>query len=375
MVPRLLPFALGYALSYLIRSASASLAHFMAEDLGLSPGTLGVLTALFFLGFAGAQVPLGQALERLGPGPTLSGLFGLVALGCGLTALASELGLLAIGRLAMGAGTALALVGALRAYQLWAPERLGLLGGLTVALGGLGGILSSWPVVRLAEALGWRGVYALLGLLSLLLSCSLRRVPGGIGGTGSASGSGLPVGALFPLAFIAFAYVGGFFALQTLWVGSYASASGFSPNEVGMLLALLNLASVLGAFASGGLATLIGTGQALFVGMGLFALGLLSWECGEALALSYALLGFGGGFNGLALAFVAETFPEASSRAMAWVNLTGVLGIFLIQAGMGLVVEGLGYRRALEGLLLLEGLAILVLGVRIYGRGALRRLP
>jgi sugar phosphate permease len=47
LAPRLLPFALGYTLSYLIRSTSASLADPMAKDLGLSPGSLGVLTALF----------------------------------------------------------------------------------------------------------------------------------------------------------------------------------------------------------------------------------------------------------------------------------------------------------------------------------------
>lgn len=375
MALRLLPFALGYALSYLIRSASASLADPMAKDLGLAPGELGVLTAFFFLGFAGAQVPLGRVLERFGPGPTLSGLFALAALGCGLVVLASETFLLALGRLAMGVGMALALVGALRAYQIWAPERLGFLSGLTVALGGLGGILSSWPVVQLTEALGWRGVYALLGLLSLLLAWSLQRIRGDGGGTGWAPEGGLSVRALLPLAFIAFAYIGGFFALQTLWVGTYASASGLSPDEVGMLLALLNLASVLGAFASGGFAALMGTGRALLVGMGLFALGLLAWRSGRALALSYALLGFGGGFNGLALAFVAETFPGSSSRAMAWVNLAGVLGIFLLQAGMGLAVEGRGYPCALEGLLLLEGLAILILGLRLYGRGAFKKLP
>jgi MFS family permease len=371
LAPRLLPFALGYALSYLIRSASAPLADPMARDLGLSPGGLGVVTVLFFLGFAGAQVPLGRVLERLGPGPTLSGLFALAALGCGLVALTPGLLFLAVGRLAMGVGVALALVGALRAYQIWAPERLGFLSGLTVALGGVGGLLATWPVIWLAEALGWRGVYALLGLLSLLLARSLRGILGDGGGAGSAPGGSLPLGTLLPLAFVAFTYVGGFFALQTLWVGAYASASGLAPDEIGALLALLNLASVLGAFASGGLAAQMGTGRALLLGMSLFALGLLAWWGGKALSLSYALLGFGGGFNGLALAFVAGVFPGASSRAMAWVNLAGVLGIFLIQAGMGLAVERLGYRWALAGLLLLEGLAILVLGLRALSRGSL----
>jgi hypothetical protein len=47
LAPRLLPFALGYALSYLIRSASAPLADPMAKDLGLSPGGLGVVIPFY----------------------------------------------------------------------------------------------------------------------------------------------------------------------------------------------------------------------------------------------------------------------------------------------------------------------------------------
>lgn len=358
---KLLPFALGYAYSYLLRSAGAPLAAPMARDLGLSPSASGVLNALFFLAFAAAQVPLGHVLERWGPSRTLAALLALAALGCGLVAAAPGLALLALGRLAMGAGVALALVGALRAYQLLAPGRLGFLTGLTVALGGLGGLLSTWPLVRLGEAWGWRGVYGALGVLALGLALWIRGVP--TAGTPRKAGAGgalaLPV--LLPLALVSGAYVGGFFALQSFWVGAYAYAQGFSGDEVGGLLALLNLASVLGAFASGGLAAAWGTGRALAVGVGVFALGLLAWGIQANLALAYALLGLGGGFNGLVLAHTATLFPEASSRAMAWVNLAGVVGIFALQAGMGPLVEGLGYRGALLVLFALQAAALALL--------------
>ncbi|BFH77185.1 MFS transporter (plasmid) [Thermus thermophilus] len=367
---RLLPFALGYAYSYLLRSAGAPLAAPMAQDLGLSSGALGVLNALFFLAFAGAQVPMGYLLERWGPSRTLGALLALAALGCGLVAAAPGLGLLALGRLAMGAGVALALVGALRAYQLLAPGRLGFLSGLTVALGGLGGLLSTWPLVRLGEAWGWRGVYGALGLLALGLALWVRGIPTGGRPRGAGGGRGLAPGAFLPLALVSGVYVGGFFALQSFWVGAYAYAQGLAGDEVGGLLALLNLASVLGAFASGGLAAAWGTGRALAVGVGVFALGLLAWGMRADLALAYALLGLGGGFNGLVLAHTAGLFREASSRAMAWVNLVGVLGIFSLQAGMGLVVEALGYGAALLGLGLLQVLALAVLW-----RAASRPLP
>lgn len=358
---RLLPFALGYAYSYLLRSGGAPLAAPMAKDLGLSPGSLGAINALFFLAFALAQVPLGQVLERWGPSRTLAALLALAALGCGLVAAAPGLALLALGRLAMGAGVALALVGALRVYQLLAPGRLGFLTGLTVALGGLGGLLSTWPLVRLGEAWGWRGAYGALGVLALGLALWIRGVPTGVTLRKAGAGGALALPTLLPLALVSGAYVGGFFALQSFWVGAYAYAQGFSGDEVGGLLALLNLASVLGAFSSGSLAAALGTRRALALGMGVFAAGLLAWGGGAGLGLAYLLVGFGGGFNGLVLAHTATLFPGASSRAMAWVNLAGVVGIFALQAGMGPLVGGLGYGGSLLALFLLQAGAIALL--------------
>lgn len=105
------------------------------------------------------------------------------------------------------------------------------------------------------------------------------------------------------------------------------------------------------------------------MGMGVFAGGLVLLTWGGNLEWGYALLGFGGGFNGLVLALGAFRFPGASSRAMAWVNLAGVLGIFLVQAGMGPVVKGLGYEVAFGGLSLLQGLALALLWGVLRGRG------
>lgn len=97
------------------------------------------------------------------------------------------------------------------------------------------------------------------------------------------------------------------------------------------------------------------------MGVGVFALGLIAWGIQANLALAYALLGLGGGFNGLVLAHTAGLFQEASSRAMAWVNLAGVVGIFALQAGLGLLVEGLGYRGALLVLFALQAAALALL--------------
>lgn len=358
----LLPFALGYALSYVLRSANAALAEPMAQDLALSPASLGLLTSLFYLAFALAQLPLGEALDRLGPRATLGGLFAVAGAGCLLFAWAQDWPLLALGRILMGVGVALALVGALRAYQIHRPQHLNLLSGVTVALGGLGGLLAASPLVALEAALGWRGVFGLLAILALGLALAIRwgTPPEPPKERSLVAGPRLHP---FPLSvgFLAFAYIGGFFAIQSFWAGAFAYARGLSPQEVGVVLSSLNLASILGALGSGGLAAKLGSGRALLLGMGLLSLGLLWASGGGNLGAAYALMGLGGGFNGLVLAHTAVLFPNTPGRAMAGVNVLGVLGIFILQAGLGPVVEALGYQGAFFLLVFLQGLGTLPL--------------
>ncbi|GLV48988.1 MFS transporter [Thermus sp. LT1-2-5] len=339
---RLLPFAVGYALSYLLRSANAALVEPLAQEFQMSPGALGALTSVFYLAFALAQVPLGSLLDRLGPGRTLPPLFALAGLGCLAFALAPGWALLALGRALMGAGMALALVGALRTYQILLPERLGLLSGLTVALGGLGGVAATGPLVALEEALGWRGVFLLLALLSWGLALVMAPLA-----PKAEARRQDPAPQrdrrLAPLAFLALAYLGGFFALQSFWAGAHAYARGLSGQEVGQALALLNLASIGGAFASSLLAARWGTGRALLFGMGLYATGLGLWIGEASPTPTYLFLGLGGGFNALVLAHTARLSPRHPGQAMGVVNLAGVLGIFALQGGLGPVVGLYGY--------------------------------
>ncbi|MEZ0322039.1 Probable sulfoacetate transporter SauU (plasmid) [Thermus thermophilus] len=397
---RLLPYALGYALSYLLRSANAVLADPLARDLGLSPAALGGLTASFYLAFALGQLPLGGLLDRYGPRRVLFPLLLVAGLGSLLFALGRGFTLLLVGRGLMGAGVALALVGAIRAYQLHSPQRMGALSGFTVALGGLGGLLATSPLAYAGENLGWRGAFLLLALLAMALALlglgvaprdplagedRLGRGPRG-GPAGMASrafqgkgslrrgaGSWRGNGVVAAMGLVAFAYIGGFFAVQSLWAGAYAYEMGLEGSWVGRWLLVLNAASIGGGVLAGVLAGLLGTGRSLGMGVALFSLGLVLWALGAPLPLAYALVGLGGGFNAMVLAQTASLAADSAGRAMALVNVTGVSGIFAIQTSFGLAVERVGYPVALLGLALFQGLA-LVGAMRIHrealGRGS-----
>src|SRR5262249_10145363 len=62
-----LPFAAGYYLSFLFRTINASISPVLASDFGLGAAETGLLASVYFLVFAGAQIPIGVLLDRYGP--------------------------------------------------------------------------------------------------------------------------------------------------------------------------------------------------------------------------------------------------------------------------------------------------------------------
>jgi len=66
-LPLYLAFAAGYLLSYLYRTVNAVISPELTRELGLAPGSLGLLTSAYFVAFALMQIPVGMLLDRYGP--------------------------------------------------------------------------------------------------------------------------------------------------------------------------------------------------------------------------------------------------------------------------------------------------------------------
>jgi predicted MFS family arabinose efflux permease len=165
----LLPFAVGYYLSYVFRTINALIASDLIAELHVSAADLGLLTSVYFLVFAAVQLPLGALLDRHGPKTIQSSLLLLASAGALVFALADGFIGLMIGRALLGLGVALALMAGFKAIVLWFPPgRVVLANGWLVMLGALGAVTATAPAELLVHAVGWRGLFALLAGFSAL---------------------------------------------------------------------------------------------------------------------------------------------------------------------------------------------------------------
>ena len=167
-------FAAGYFLSYSFRSIGPLIAPDLMRELSLDAGELGLLASVYFLAFAVAQPFIGIAMDRHGPALVNAVLLATAAGGGALFASAESLMALAIGRALIGLGVSGALMTAMHAFVVWyRPQDRETLSATIMAVGGLAAMLVSVPAELAMRALGWRGLFWVLGAASLVTAAAL----------------------------------------------------------------------------------------------------------------------------------------------------------------------------------------------------------
>ncbi|MDZ7706463.1 MAG: MFS transporter [Trueperaceae bacterium] len=351
-------FAVAHFLSNFVRSANAVIAGDLVRDVGIGPADLGLMTSLYFLGFAAAQLPLGAALDRYGarivtPVLMLAAVAGSLAFGLG-----RDLATLAIGRALMGVGTAGILMGGLKALSGWfAPLRFAAVSGTLVAIGSSGSLLASTPLAWMAQAFGWRAVFvvgaALLALSAGAVAVWARSAPGVVHAQDrSEAGFGAVFRSprLWRMAGMALATTGVTFAFQSLWAGPYlADGIGLGPLATGNVLLAFGVGVSVGYLILGALGERLGVGRTLFgAGVAFVAaqtvLATVPAAGEGVLASTFAVLGVSGATSALLFALARNAFPLAlTGRAVTAVNLFMFTGGFALQWGLGLWLDaGIG---------------------------------
>jgi MFS family permease len=163
-----------YFSDYMARVAPSVMHRFLQIDFGMNEASFGILTASFYVPYILMQLPVGLTVDRLSIRWILTVMSLLTAFGCCVFGLADSLAMASIGRMLIGFSAAFAFISALRLATSWFPPMmLGLLSGLTQALGMLGAAAGEAPVSFLVGAVGWRHSMLIIAFLFIVLSALL----------------------------------------------------------------------------------------------------------------------------------------------------------------------------------------------------------
>ncbi len=353
-----LAFAFAYFFSALVRSVTATLSPQLTQEFALNARDLGLLAGGYFLGFAALQLPLGRWLDRHGPKRVILGFLAVAVAGCVAFALARGFTGLLLARVLCGVGLAACLMAPLTGYRRWLDPVSQLRANSWMLMtGSMGMVASTLPVQWLLPHYGWRPLFWGLALVLLLSMAWIAwQVPRWQAATPApaAGGSYAEVWRhpyfrrMTPVGFFNY---GGMVAIQTLWAVPWMiRVGGYTPVEAATSLFWINVA-MLCTFWSWGLLIprltrrgvktnqLIAWGTPLSL-LVLAAIVFSGAQWGQHAGLLWALFCVSSTFLSLAQPAVGLAYPnELAGRALSAYNLVIFAGVFVVQWGIGLLID------------------------------------
>lgn len=341
----LIMLCLAYVLSQFFRAFLAVLTPVLERDLGASAEDLAFASGLWFLSFAAMQIPVGSALDRIGPRRTsavlllIGGGGGAVAFAFATTPLHISLAMALIG---IGCSPVLMASFFIFARQFPA-AKFATLAATTLGVGSVGNLVASYPTALAVEHLGWRLTLGLLALISAAVASGIwatvqdpERVEN------DASGSVLDLlrmpilWTIFPLMLVLYAPSA---AIRGLWVGPYLNdVFGMETAQIGAFTLIMGVAMIAGTFFYGPMDRILGTRKWVILGGNVVALaafgGLVVWV-DTSITLSIVLIsviGFMGASFPVLVAHGRAFVPQhLVGRGVTLLNLFGIGGVGLMQ--------------------------------------------
>jgi len=326
-----------YVLSQFYRAFLAVLSPVLKAEIGATAENLAAASGLWFLAFALMQIPVGAALDRVGPRLTASVLLAVGGLGAAVFAMATGPGAINLAMVLIGMGCAPVLMAS---YYIFArslsPAVFGTLAGVMIGVGSLGNIAASLPLTMAVAAIGWRGAMWGLSAVTLITAAAvwlLVRDPARVSHTSKGSLFDLlRMPALWPILIMMAACYAPAAGLRGLWIGPYfTDVFQAEPAQIGRVTLIMGLAMVAGNFAYGPLDRLLGSRKWLVFGGNALAVACLIGLYANAAAPGYlpvALLA-GVGFFGASFPMVmahgrAFLPPHLVGRGVTLINLFGI---------------------------------------------------
>jgi len=389
--------ATAYVASHFFRASNVTIGLDLMRDLAIGPEALGALTGAFFFGFATMQIPCGFLFDHFGPRRTVAGMLILATIGGAIFTLAPGWPILLTGRVLMGAGFGVMLIGTMVVVTRWfPPDRFSTLIAMVMSIGLLGNLAATTPLAWASQAIGWRAVFGAAVLFTALAAVAvalvvrdapsdhpfLARTPETPRQMLQGLLEVLRNPRLRPILALNFCNYACTFTVQGLWGGPFLrEVHGLSPIEAGNVLLVAVIAYQFGMLAFGPLDRLLDTrkwiaiGGTLVIVVTLATLALATHPPVWVPIGAILLIGFFSASSTMVMTHGRGIIPDRLiGRGIATINSFVMLGVACMQSLSGVIVGAFeplanGARsetayRALFGVLTV----VLIAALAIYSR-------
>ena len=379
----LIMLCLAYVLSQFFRAFLAVLATALERDLGATAEDLAFASGLWFLVFAAMQLPLGWALDRIGPRRSAAVLIAVGAAGgSAIFALATAPWQIGLAMAMIGLGCSPALMASYFIFaREYPPARFATLAALMLGVGSLGNLIASYPTAWAVESIGWRATMGVLAALSLTVAAgtflTVRDPERIISETKGSVLDLLRMPALWPIFALMIVNYAPSGAVRGLWIGPYLTdVYMLSPTQIGQATLVMGVAMILGTFFFGPLDRFFGTRKGVIL-TGNLVCGLITLTlaffitAGPVTAiLLMAAIGFTGATYPVIIAHARSFFPaHLAGRGVTLINLFGMGGIGVMQSMSGRLhsetIDTAVISASYQAIFLFFGISLLI-GVAIY---------
>ncbi|MEW2914031.1 MFS transporter [Leisingera sp. JC11] len=345
----LILLCLAYVLSQFFRAFLAVLSGVLGQDIGAAPDDLAFASGMWFLSFAAMQLPVGWALDHIGPRRSASLLL-LLGGGGGAAVFAAATAPWHVGAamFLIGIGCSPVLMASYYIFaRQYPPARFATLAALMLGVGSAGNLVASYPTALAVDLFGWRGTLAGLAVVSAIVAAGIfLTVSDPDKPAGEHKGSVFDLlkmpamWAIFPLMLVAYAPSG---ALRGLWIGPFLNdVYGLSTQQVGLATLVMGAAMIAGTFSYGPLDRMLGTRKWVILGgnlLGCVSLGGLILATGAPVWMPVAMMAavgfFGASFPVIMAHGRAFVPPHLAGRGVTLLNLFGIGGVGIMQFATG----------------------------------------
>jgi sugar phosphate permease len=165
---------LSYLLVYFHRICPAVIALDMQRAFGVGGALLGTFGSAYFYPYGLMQLPVGFLVDAWGPRRTVSTFLLVAAGGSVLMGMAGSITWAIAGRVLVGIGVSTLFVSNFKLLTEWfRPKQMAVMGGIFMAVGGIGALVASTPLAYLSNYFGWNWTLVSIGGVTLVMAAAV----------------------------------------------------------------------------------------------------------------------------------------------------------------------------------------------------------